>query len=80
MVRNLADTPGNISHTRQTLSPILGAVRGQLIGWCPDSATKPLTLSAGQVLDFNKGVLVWIDSYQVTHVIGSSHPQRRALT
>lgn len=70
IIRDVSSQQTDINSVKKVLEPLIGEVRGKLIGWTPSRSAKPIELVGGQVVDFVNGVLVWMDSYQVFHVIG----------
>lgn len=54
------------------VSPLVGAIRDQLIGWTPgvDSGGRPIEWVQGDVLDYDKGTLLWRDIFKTQHFIG----------
>ena len=54
------------------LSPLVGAIRDQLMGWTPGVASggRPIEWVQGDVLDYDKGTLLWRDIFKTQHFIG----------
>ncbi len=63
----------NIQNVKQLANPVIGAIRDLLIGKTVQfiDGVRPVTWVGGQTLGFQNGVLVWIDSFQTQHFIGS---------
>ncbi|MDF7669883.1 hypothetical protein PT276_01465 [Orbaceae bacterium ESL0721] len=73
VARDLSSQATNIENVKQLANPIIGAVRDLLIGKTVQfiDGVRPVNWVGGQTLGFINGVLVWIDSYQTQHFIGS---------
>lgn len=63
------------------LRPLLGLVRQQLVGWIPANAAgvalpgaRGCTWQSGDVVDYDKGTLLWSEVYTTQHFIGSKTP------
>ena len=57
--------------------PLIGQVRDQLIGFLPSKMhTTPVQWLRGDVLDYDAGTLVWMDTFQTKRVIGSMRYQK----
>jgi len=67
-VRNFREQMG--AQSAETLRPILGAIRKQLIGWVPDGCSEPVLLKSGGLRDYDRATTVWIDVYTTQHFIG----------
>ena len=54
------------------VSPLVGAIRDLLIGWPPgvESGGRPIEWVQGDVLDYDKGTLLWRDIFKTQHFIG----------
>ncbi|BEO27831.1 hypothetical protein SMQC21_14110 [Serratia marcescens] len=73
-VRNYGLGAEGLTHE---VNPLIGQVRDQLIGWRPTLAsTTGLQWLRGDVLDFDGGTLLWMDTFQVQHVIGGKRCQK----
>ncbi|HIE4801219.1 TPA: phage tail terminator protein [Serratia marcescens] len=75
VVRAASSSVTNIESARVLLNPVVGAIRDSLIGWripgMPGS--RPVSWVGGETLDFQNGVLVWMDMYQTQHFIGGGN-------
>ncbi|OCG20028.1 hypothetical protein A9G22_01550 [Gilliamella sp. App2-1] len=73
VARDLSSHATNIQNVKQLANPVIGAVRDLLIGKTVQfiDGVRPVTWVGGQTLGFQNGVLVWIDSFQTQHFIGS---------
>lgn len=73
VARDLSSQATNIQNVKQLANPVIGAVRDLLIGKTVQfiDGVRPVTWVGGQTLGFQNGVLVWIDSFQTQHFIGS---------
>jgi hypothetical protein len=70
-VRNYGDQRGE--RTLKELRPILGAVRGRLMGWTPEvPGARPVQWSRGDVLDYDRSTLLWAEVYSTQHFIGGA--------
>jgi hypothetical protein len=67
-VRNYREQMG--AQSAETLLPILGAIRKQLIGWIPADCSEPILLKSGSLRDYDRATTVWIDVYTTSHFIG----------
>ncbi|MBE5226709.1 hypothetical protein IG611_15295 [Pectobacterium sp. A535-S3-A17] len=57
--------------------PLIGQVRDQLIGFLPSKFhTTPVQWLRGDVLDYDAGTLVWMDTFQTKRVIGGMRCQK----
>lgn len=70
-VRNYRDTRG--AAALADLQQQVGAVRQSLLGWCPPGCTA-LAWQQGEVMDYDRSNLLWLDIYTTTHVLGGSTP------
>nr|WP_156170940.1 hypothetical protein [Yersinia aldovae] len=69
-VRNYGLGSEGLTHE---VNPLISAVRDQLIGWVPSPrCTTGLQWVRGDILDYNGGTLVWMDTFQIQHVIGGN--------
>lgn len=75
-VRNNRAGSSGAGALRDTLNPILGAIRDLLIGWHPAALTTPVEWIGGQPLDYDAGTLVWLDRYRAQHTIGRRRCQQ----
>ncbi|ECB0373100.1 hypothetical protein EUR97_13625 [Salmonella enterica subsp. enterica serovar Muenchen] len=67
-VRNYGQGADGLTHE---ISPLVGQIRDQLIGWIPGKlATTGIQWLKGDILDYDGGTLLWMDTFQVSHVIG----------
>ena len=67
-VRNYGMGAEGLTHE---VNPLIGQVRDHLIGWRPTPASATgMQWLRGDVLDFDGGMLLWMDTFQVQHVIG----------
>jgi hypothetical protein len=67
-VRNYGQGADGLTHE---ISPLIGQIRDQLIGWMPGKlATTGIQWLKGDILDYDGGTLLWMDTFQVNHVIG----------
>ena len=73
VARDISSQATNIQNVKQLANPVIGAVRDLLIGKTVQfiDGVRPVTWVGGQTLGFQNGVLVWIDSFQTQHFIGS---------
>ncbi|MDF7667929.1 hypothetical protein PT273_08760 [Orbaceae bacterium ESL0727] len=73
VARDLSSQATNITNVKQLANPVIGAIRDLLIGKTVQfiDGARPVSWVGGQTLGFVNGVLVWIDSYQTQHFIGS---------
>ena len=73
VARDISSQATNIQNVKQLANPVIGAVRDLLIGKTVKliDGARPISWVGGQTLGFQNGVLVWIDSYQTQHFIGS---------
>ena len=73
VARDVSSRATNIQTVKQLANPVIGAVRDLLIGKTVQfiDGVRPINWVGGQTLGFQNGVLVWIDSYQTQHFIGS---------
>lgn len=73
VARDVSSRATNIQNVKQLANPVIGAVRDLLIGKTVHfiDGVRPISWVGGQTLGFQNGVLVWIDSYQTQHFIGS---------
>lgn len=73
VARDLSSIATNIENVKQLANPVIGATRDLLIGSKIEavSGARQISWIGGQTLGFVNGVLVWIDSYQTQHFIGS---------
>lgn len=67
-VRNFREQMG--AQSAETLRPILGALRAQLIGWVPPGCGAPITLQSGGLKDYDRATTLWIDVFTTQHFIG----------
>jgi hypothetical protein len=71
VVRNYRDTRG--AEVVDELKPLLGKVRGALMGWTPDVlGARPCRFIQGDVLDYDASTLLWTDVYQTQQIIGGA--------
>lgn len=68
VARNYRDQTGRAA--KDDLAPLVGAVREALIGWAPDGC-KPIAWLQGDVLDYDRTNLLWIDVFSTMHVLGA---------
>lgn len=69
-VRNYRDQTG--AESKETLDPILDAIRQALIGWQPkEQGARPVKWMAGDVIDYDNNTLLWGDVFQTQHFIGA---------
>lgn len=68
-VRNYQD-PKGAQAMASILQPV-AKVRQALLGWAPEGCT-PLVWKEGEVLDYDRSNLLWLDIYTTTHVLGGS--------
>lgn len=73
VARDISSQATNIQNVKQLANPVIGAVRDLLIGKTVQfiDGVRPVSWVGGQTLGFQNGVLVWIDSFQTQHFIGS---------
>ena len=73
VARDISSQATNINNVKQLANPVIGAVRDLLIGKTVRfiDGVRPISWVGGQTLGFQNGVLVWIDSFQTQHFIGS---------
>ncbi|QYN44501.1 hypothetical protein GYM75_06410 [Gilliamella sp. ESL0441] len=73
VARDASSLATNIQNVKQLANPVIGAIRDLLIGKTVQfiDGVRPVTWVGGQTLGFQNGVLVWIDSFQTQHFIGS---------
>lgn len=70
-VRNYSDRTG--SRAVQEAMPLIGAVRDALIGWSDtNSGMRPIAWKQGDVLDYDKSTLLWIDVFTTQRFIGGN--------
>lgn len=70
VARNYRDQRG--AEMKQTLDPLLSAVRNSLIGWTPDGAgARPVKWLQGDVLDYDANTLLWSDVFETQHFMGA---------
>lgn len=75
-VRNYRDQRGKPA--LDDVSPIIGRIRQQLIGWVPQTAEgvqlkggRPCIWVQGDVMDYDASTLLWSDVFKTQHLIGS---------
>lgn len=70
-VHNYRDRTGG--ELKDTIRPILGAVRGALMGWKPDvPGGRPVKWAGGDVIDYDDNTLLWGEVYTTQHFIGAA--------
>lgn len=67
------DRAGADPRTRAPLSALIDRARARLLGWRPDGAASPLTLSRGQLLEVEEARAVWAEEYHVRRVIAGGN-------
>lgn len=55
----------------QDVTKVVGKVRTALVGWSPQGCS-PCVWQQGDVMDYDRSNLLWIDVYTTTHVLGGS--------
>lgn len=73
VARDASSLATNIQNVKQLANPVIGEIRDLLIGKTVQfiDGVRPVTWIGGQTLGFQNGILVWIDSFQTQHFIGS---------
>ncbi|MFP2263669.1 phage tail terminator protein [Citrobacter braakii] len=67
-VRNYSPGADGLTHE---ISPLIGQIRDQLIGWIPGKlSTTGIQWVKGDILDYDGSTLLWMDTFQVNHIIG----------
>lgn len=66
--RNYRDQSGIAA--LQDVSTLVSNARTALLGWAPAGCT-PCIWQQGDVLDYDRSHLLWIDIYTTTHVLGA---------
>lgn len=51
--------------------PIIGRLRQALIGWAPAGCSTPCRWLHGELRDYDKSTLLWVDIFTTTHVLSS---------
>ncbi|WP_420553978.1 phage tail terminator protein [Neptuniibacter marinus] len=70
-VRNYRDSTGDAA--KKDAMPLIGSVRKALLGWTPDlGIMRPIAWKQGDVLDYDKNTLLWIDVFTTTRFIGGN--------
>lgn len=67
--RNYRDTSGRAA--MQDIASLVGNARQALIGWAPPHCSPCIWLQ-GDVLDYDRSNLLWIDVFTTTYVLGGS--------
>ena|SRR5690348_9408302 len=67
-VRNFREQMG--AQSAETLRPILGAIRAQIVGWVPPDCSLPCMFQQGGLRDYDRATTLWIDVYSTQHFIG----------
>ncbi|TQI78701.1 hypothetical protein FHU10_1258 [Serratia fonticola] len=75
VVRAQSSNVTNIESARVLLNPVVGAIRDSVIGWRIPGVPgiRAISWMGGETLDFQNGVLVWMDMYQTQHFIGGGN-------
>ena len=67
-VRNFR--PGAGDQLGDELRQIIGKTRSALIGWVPPTpGANALVWEAGEVMDYNNSTVLYVESYQLTHLL-----------
>ena len=67
-VRNFR--PGAGDQLGDELRQIIGQTRSALIGWVPPTpGANALVWEAGEVMDYNNSTVLYVESYQLTHLL-----------
>lgn len=67
--RNYRDTTG--AAALQDVGPVIGRVRKAIMGWSPAGCLEPCRWLEGNVLDYDKTNLLWLDVYSTSYTIGN---------
>ncbi len=67
--RNYRDTTG--AAALQDIGPVIRRVRKAIFGWTPAGCTAPCQWVEGNVLDYDKTNLLWLDVFTTSYVIGN---------
>lgn len=69
VTRSYRDVRGK--DAQKSMSKVVGKARQAIVGWVPEGCT-PCVWLQGDVLDYDKTNLLWIDVYSTTHVLGGA--------
>lgn len=67
--RNYRDTTGEAA--LQDVGPVIGRVRKAVLGWTPAGCLTPCQWLEGNVLDYDKTNLLWLDVFTTSYTIGN---------
>lgn len=67
--RNYRDTTGEAA--LQDIGPVIGRVRKALLGWQPEGCMEACRWLEGNVLDYDKTNLLWLDIFTTSYTIGN---------
>lgn len=67
--RNYRDTTG--AAALQDIGPVIGRVRKAILGWTPEGCLTPCQWLEGNVLDYDKTNLLWLDVFTTSYTIGN---------
>lgn len=67
--RNYRDTTG--AAALQDVGPVIGRVRKAILGWLPAGCLEPCQWLEGNVLDYDKTNLLWLDVFSTSYTIGN---------
>lgn len=67
--RNYRDTTG--AAALQDVGPVIGRVRKAILGWLPAGCLEPCQWLEGNVLDYDKTNLLWLDVFTTSYTIGN---------
>lgn len=68
-VRDLKTSDGSAAH--DALEPVRSPVRDALLGWKPPDAEAGIEFVGGQLIEFENGVMWWVDTYRTEYMIRS---------
>ena len=67
--RNYRDTTG--AAALQDVGPVIGRVRKAILGWTPAGCLDACRWLEGNVLDYDKTNLLWLDVFSTSYTIGN---------
>lgn len=67
--RNYRDNTG--AAALQDIGPVIGRVRKAILGWTPEGCITACQWLEGNVLDYDKTNLLWLDIFTTSYTIGN---------
>lgn len=67
--RNYRDSTG--AAALNDIGPVIGRVRKAVLGWLPPGCLTPCQWLEGNVLDYDKTNLLWVDVFTTSYTIGN---------